>query len=119
MGVGTLIQAGTTSDSAVSVAVSSFGLLLLGFGISYAMPSLVVSVMGSVPRELSGIGSGALNSARQTGAVVGVAILGSILNGASSIETGTKVGVIVSGVLLLVGAVVVFGFVGRAQKTTA
>ncbi|MFE3128020.1 MFS transporter [Streptomyces hydrogenans] len=119
MGVGTLVQAGTTSDSAVSVAVSSLGLLLLGFGISYAMPSLVVAVMGSVPRELSGIASGALNSARQTGAVVGVAILGSILNGASSIEAGTRVSVIASGVLLLIGSVVVFGFVGRGQKKAA
>ncbi|MGW4160219.1 MFS transporter [Streptomyces sp. NPDC004788] len=119
MGVGTLVQAFTTSGSAVSVAVSSLGLLMLGFGISYAMPSLVVSVMGSVPRELSGIASGALNSARQTGAVVGVAILGSILNGASSVQSGTKVSVIASGVLLLIGAVVVFGFVGRQKKAAA
>lgn len=119
MGVGTLIQAGTTSDSTAALVVSSLGLLMLGFGISYAMPSLVVGVMSSVPRELAGIGSGAFNSARQTGAVVGVAILGSILNTSSSVQSGARVGVIISGVLLLIGAVMVFRFVGREQKKAA
>jgi DHA2 family methylenomycin A resistance protein-like MFS transporter len=117
MGVGTLIQAFTTSSSAASVTVSSIGLLLLGFGISFAMPSLVVGVMSSVPRELSGIGSGALNSARQTGAVLGVAVLGVLLNRASSIESGTRISVILAGALLLVGAIAVGTFVGRKPKT--
>ncbi|MFE1267847.1 MFS transporter [Streptomyces sp. NPDC058758] len=119
MGAGTLVQAGTTSGSAASVVAGSLGLLLLGFGISYALPSLVVAVMGAVPRELSGVASGALNSARQTGAVVGVAVLGAILNGASSVEAGTRVGAVVSGVLLLTGSVVVRAFLGRERQETA
>jgi MFS transporter, DHA2 family, methylenomycin A resistance protein len=116
MAGGTLLQAFVTSTSTTALVVSLFGLLLVGFGISYAMPSLLVSVMGSVPRELSGIGSGALNSARQTGAVLGVAVLGVILTDATSIASGTRIAVMTAGALLLVGAAVVVTFVGRAPR---
>jgi DHA2 family methylenomycin A resistance protein-like MFS transporter len=120
MAVGTLIQALTTSTSTTATVFSAVGLLILGFGISFAMPSLMVAVMGSVPRDLVGIGSGALNSARQTGAILGVAVLGVMLSGAggASIAAGTRMAVIVAGCLLLVGAGVVSVYVGRQAKTS-
>jgi DHA2 family methylenomycin A resistance protein-like MFS transporter len=33
---------------------------LLGFGVSFAIPSLITAIVGSVPKEQTGIGSGAL-----------------------------------------------------------
>jgi DHA2 family methylenomycin A resistance protein-like MFS transporter len=69
--------------------------------------------MGAVPRELSGIGSGALNSARQTGAVLGVAVLGVVLSNADSIDSGTRIAMLISGVLLLLGAGTVLTYLGR------
>jgi DHA2 family methylenomycin A resistance protein-like MFS transporter len=118
MAIGTLIQALTTSTSTGAVVLGMAGLLVLGFGISYAMPSLMVAVMGSVPRELVGIGSGALNSARQTGAILGVALLGALLStGSGSVASGTRLAVILAGGLLLVGAGVVATYVGRQTRT--
>lgn len=117
MGVATLIQALFTGDSTASVVATTVGLLLLGFGISLAIPSLVTAVVGSVPREQSGIGSGALNSVRQTGAVLGVAVLGAVLGSSSSVAAGTQAALVVAGVLLLLGAVVAGMFIGRYTST--
>jgi DHA2 family methylenomycin A resistance protein-like MFS transporter len=46
------------------------------------MPALVLT---NAPKELSGVASGLLNAARQTGAVLGVALLGAALGTGSSI----------------------------------
>jgi DHA2 family methylenomycin A resistance protein-like MFS transporter len=112
MAVGTLIQVPFTSNSTLSVVMNCVGLLLLGFGVSFAIPSLITAIVGSVPKEQTGIGSGALNSARQTGAVLGVAILGAY----GSSTTGTAVSLGVIGVLLLLGAVTVGISIGRPGR---
>ncbi|WP_328612619.1 MFS transporter [Amycolatopsis sp. NBC_00355] len=100
MSSGTLLQAFATS-----AALSVVALALLGFGVSLAIPSLLTATIGSVPRDLAGIAGGALNASRQTGAVLGVAILGSLLN-----VTTTAVTLAVASVLLLAGAAIVARF---------
>jgi DHA2 family methylenomycin A resistance protein-like MFS transporter len=116
MAAGTLIQVPFTSNSTLSVVMNCFGLLLLGFGVSFAIPSLITAIVGSVPKEHTGIGSGALNSARQTGAVLGVAILGAIVSAHGTSTSGTAISLGVIGVLLLVGAVTVATSIGRPAK---
>ncbi|MEV4144624.1 MFS transporter [Amycolatopsis sp. NPDC049691] len=74
-------------------------LAMLGFGVSLAIPSLLTAVVGSAPRELAGIAGGALNASRQTGAVLGVAVLGALLS-----ATSTTTALAAAGVLLLGGA---------------
>jgi DHA2 family methylenomycin A resistance protein-like MFS transporter len=54
------------------------GYLLIGFGYGMAVPTLSAAAMQSVPAERSGVGAGVLNTARQAGASVGLAVLGSI-----------------------------------------
>ena len=73
-------------------------LALLGFGVSLAIPSLLTAVVGSASRELAGMAGGALNASRQTGAVLGVAVLGALLN-----ATTTTTSLAVAGAVLLVG----------------
>ncbi|AUG79108.1 MFS transporter [Kitasatospora sp. MMS16-BH015] len=106
MAVGALVQAPFTDNSGLGLAATIVGLLAFGFGVSFALPALVAGVAGTVPTELAGIGAGTLNSARQVGASLGVAILGVILNLASSSAAGTEQALIVGGVALLVGAVI-------------
>ncbi|MFC4032599.1 MFS transporter [Streptomyces polygonati] len=55
------------------------GLFLLGLGMAATMPSMTVAAMRAAPRELAGIASGVLTAARQVGAVLGVALLGSLI----------------------------------------
>ncbi len=112
MGVGVLIQSACTSDSTASLVMMCVGLLVLGFGVSFAIPPLMTAVVGSVAKEQSGIASGALNSARQTGAVLGVAVLGAVTGSAASAGDGTRLALVVAGVALLVGAGVVAACIG-------
>ncbi|MFI5591343.1 MFS transporter [Amycolatopsis sp. NPDC051758] len=92
MSSGTLIQAFAPALSVVALA-------LLGFGVSLVIPSLLTAVIGAAPRELAGMAGGALNASRQTGAVLGVAILGAL--------APTGLALPVAAVVLLIGAVMV------------
>ena len=100
------------TGAAHTVLIGS-GLLVFGFGVSFAIPSLVVSVISSTPKEQAGIGSGALNSARQTGAVVGVAVLGSVLHSAGSTAHGTRTALIVAVAALTAGLLLATAYIGR------
>ncbi|WP_405723166.1 MFS transporter [Streptomyces sp. NBC_01537] len=99
------------NDGTGSKVLTGVGLLVFGFGVSFAIPSLVTTMVSSVPKEQAGIASGALNSARQTGAVAGVAILGSVLH--ASGDSGTRVALAVAAVALATGALLAVGFIGR------
>jgi DHA2 family methylenomycin A resistance protein-like MFS transporter len=52
--------------------------LLSGLGYGLLVPAISAAAMAAVPADRSGVGSGILNSARQVGAAVGLAVLGSI-----------------------------------------
>ncbi|MFH8727932.1 MFS transporter [Streptomyces termitum] len=73
MGAGTLVPAVTTSP-----VPTGAGLALLGFGVSFALPPLMTAVLGAAPAHRTGTASGALNASRQTGATLGVAVLGAL-----------------------------------------
>ncbi|RSD13119.1 MFS transporter [Amycolatopsis eburnea] len=98
MAMGTLIEA-------CSPVLSVLALALLGFGVSLAIPSLLTAVVGSAPPELAGIAGGALNASRQTGAVLGVAVLGVLASG-----TSTAFALTTAAVLLFAGGVSCFLF---------
>ncbi|MGW3207922.1 MFS transporter [Streptomyces sp. NPDC001135] len=114
MGAGALLQAPFTGDSHLAWAATVVGLLAFGFGVSFALPALVAGMASSVPPELAGIGAGALNSARQVGASLGVAVLGAVLDLSSTNTGGTRWALVVGGLTLLLGAIVaVTGLRGR------
>ena len=48
---------------------------LLGVGIGLSLPAMMAAGMTALPRAVQGVGSGALNTARQLGFALGVAIL--------------------------------------------
>ncbi len=61
-------------------------LLVGGAGMAMAMTPTTSAAMGSVPVDKAGIGSGVLNSSRQVGGALGVAVMGAILG--SYIDVG-------------------------------
>ncbi|HEX4063466.1 MAG TPA: MFS transporter [Streptosporangiaceae bacterium] len=69
---------GTTTSLGLLVA----GTVVLGL-ISLAMPAMTAVVVGSAGREHSGVASGVLNTARQAGGALGVALLGALLAGSA------------------------------------
>jgi EmrB/QacA subfamily drug resistance transporter len=67
------------------------GLVVLGFGVGVASPTVAFAALGAVPRERSGMASGAVNTARQLGFAVGIAVLGTVFTagaGAALREAG-------------------------------
>jgi len=76
IGVGGLLLGLVGADSTWRVLVP--GLCVLGAGVGMANPSLASAALAAVPRERSGMASGAVNTARQLGFALGVAVLGSV-----------------------------------------
>jgi MFS transporter, DHA2 family, methylenomycin A resistance protein len=69
-------------------------LLVLGFGLGLVVPVMTSSLLGSVEAERSGVASGVLNTARQTGSVIGVALFGSL--GAGGVVAGLHESIVIS-----------------------
>ncbi len=83
IGVGGLLMARVDAGASWGILVP--GLAVLGVGVGLSNPIVTSAALSSVPRERSGMASGAVNTARQLGFAVGVAVLGSVFTaGATS-----------------------------------
>ncbi len=80
VGVGDLLQARVRPGSGAGVLVP--GMICVGLGAGLALPPLSSALVGAVPPERAGMAGGALNSARQLGLAVGVAVLGGVVSAA-------------------------------------
>lgn len=96
--------------------VMALALLLMGCGISQVLPALISAVMSSLGREQAGIASGMLNSSRQVGAVLGVAVLGVILNTDQPLSSGYHWALLVTCGVVVLGLLVTVCFI-RARNT--
>jgi predicted MFS family arabinose efflux permease len=80
------------------------GLLLGGVGMGMTMTPVTAAAMSAVSVDKAGVGSAVLNSARQVGGSVGIAIMGSIVAGASSYLGGFHDALRVGAILCIAGA---------------
>jgi EmrB/QacA subfamily drug resistance transporter len=64
--------------------------VLYGMGLGLAIAQLTSVVLGDIPAQYYGAGSGANNTLRQVGAAIGVAILGAVLASSISATTSTQ-----------------------------
>jgi EmrB/QacA subfamily drug resistance transporter len=76
IGAGGLLMMFIDADSTWRALV--VGLCVVGIGAGMANPTLASAALAAVPRERSGMASGAVNTARQLGFAVGVAALGTV-----------------------------------------
>ncbi|WP_097196495.1 MFS transporter [Blastococcus aggregatus] len=76
IGAGCLLMTSVDADSTWRTLVA--GLAVLGAGVGVANPTLASAALAAVPRERSGMASGAVNTARQLGFAVGVSVLGTV-----------------------------------------
>ena len=72
------------------------GLLLTGAGVPFVLPSVVTAIVNAAPAGAAGAAGGLLNSIRQVGATIGVAVMGAFVADATGSGTGAP--------LLLAGA---------------
>jgi len=76
IGAGALLLTLVSPGSSWTVALP--GLIVSGLGVGMAMPVMMAAVMASVPRQRAGMASGAVNTARQLGYALGIAVLGTV-----------------------------------------
>ena len=72
-----LLDAGASTPYAAMVVQ----LVAFGAGIGLIVPLMTSEMLGAVERSASGVASGTLNTMRQTGSVIGVALFGSLAGG--------------------------------------
>ncbi|WP_331771246.1 MFS transporter (plasmid) [Embleya sp. NBC_00888] len=60
--------------------VLAVGLVCTGFGVSFALPALVTTVISTAPEGTAGAAGGLLNAVRQIGATIGVASMGAFVS---------------------------------------
>jgi DHA2 family methylenomycin A resistance protein-like MFS transporter len=81
--------------------------MVLAAGIGLLVPQMTSVLMGSVDRSRSGIAAGTLNTMRQTGSVLGVAVFGSLVS--ARFTSGLHVALVLSMLLIVAGAAVMAG----------
>ncbi len=69
----------TAGGVALSAGALSLGLAVTGLGVALVLPALVTAVVNAAPEGTAGAAGGVLNAARQSGATLGVAAMGSAL----------------------------------------
>jgi EmrB/QacA subfamily drug resistance transporter len=121
MGLGMVLLAGSLFIFSRLDASSDFwnllpGLIVGGFGMALVMTPTTSAAMGSVPIDKAGVGSAVLNSMRQVGGALGIAVIGAIIaesvnaapgtpEGAAQFVTGYQHALTVAALIALAGAV--------------
>src|SRR6478609_1930777 len=82
IGIGGLLM--TVVDASSTWRALVAGLAVLGAGVGMANPTLASAALAAVPRERSGMASGAVNTGRQLGFAIGVAALGTVFTTAAT-----------------------------------
>ncbi|SMG50571.1 MFS transporter [Paraburkholderia susongensis] len=85
--------------SRFSAVPFAFALPAIGLAASLITPVATTTLMASVESVRSGIAAGVLNAARQTGAVLGVTVSGSMIAMRHSIVDGMRSGLLLAGAL--------------------
>ena len=108
------------SDSASFLAMLP-GLALIPAGMGLAVPAMTTAILASVERRQAGTASAVLNTARQVGGAMGVAVYGALVATptAAAVLIGIEAAMAVSTVLLLLGALLaVYGIAAHAAPAT-
>jgi MFS transporter, DHA2 family, methylenomycin A resistance protein len=91
-------------------------LILIGIGVGITTPAMNLAVLDSVERTQSGLASGILNSARQTGGVIGVALLGALLGEPTTWAGAESAQFLAAGVFCLAGSLAFAASIDWSQR---
>jgi DHA2 family methylenomycin A resistance protein-like MFS transporter len=83
------------------VALLSMLTIPVGLGSALAIPTMTALLVGSVPAERAGTASGALNTCRQLGGALAVAVFGALVAHRETFLDGMRVSLLIAALLLL------------------
>ncbi|MFC4043414.1 MFS transporter [Dactylosporangium siamense] len=124
VGAGDLLQARLTASSPGTALIP--GLVVAGVGVAMVLPVLASAALAAAPPERSGMASGAVNTFRQLGFALGVAVFGAVFSHRLAAHRDPRAGVadaldqtlLVAGVVALAAGVLVLLFVRRPAGAT-
>jgi predicted MFS family arabinose efflux permease len=120
-GIGILLTNANISPHA-GIGQIGWTMFVAGVGVGMALVPVTSAALGTVPAEHSGMAASANNTFRELGAVVGVAVLGSIVNGQLTVNLVRKltaIGIPKSFQQLVVSAVTTGTYQSQAKAATA
>jgi DHA2 family methylenomycin A resistance protein-like MFS transporter len=82
--------------------------VMIGAGIGLTVPPMTSALLATVDRRQSGVASGVLNTTRQIGSVIGVALFGSLIADRKRFIAGMHVALYISIAAVLIGALAAF-----------
>ena len=88
-------------------------MLAAGAGMALTMPAVTTAVMDAAPASRGGAAAGLLNTARQVGSALGVAVAGSLLASRAGFLPGLHLALAVSGAAFLAGVLVTLAWLDR------
>jgi DHA2 family methylenomycin A resistance protein-like MFS transporter len=88
-------------------------MLAAGSGMALTMPAATTAVLDAAPGSRAGTAAGLINTARQVGGALGVAVAGALVSSARGFVPGLHMALAVCGGAFLLGAVVTAATVGR------
>lgn len=91
-------------------------LVATGFGMAVTMPAATAAVMGAAPSDRGGVASGVLNTARQVGGTVGIALFGALVAQRSGFVPGMRVGAGLAAGAFLLGCGLAAGLVAEPLR---
>jgi len=78
--MGAALAVGTATSAASGAGFLAGWFAVTGFGLGMAMPTMLNAALSALSPERSGSGSALMTAARQVGATIGVAVLGTVLS---------------------------------------
>jgi MFS transporter, DHA2 family, methylenomycin A resistance protein len=94
-------------------------LAIIGGGLGLLVPPLTSTLLGSVEKARSGIAAGVLNSTRQTGSVLGVALFGSLVGQPGTFMAGAHASLVISACLLVAAGAAIWRGASTPEGGTA
>lgn len=91
---------------AISYAVLVLPLAATGFGMGMTMPAVTAALTEAAPAHHAGLAAGVINAARQTGSVIGIALLGGVLGAGDSVTTQLRYALGIAALAFFVGVIV-------------
>lgn len=118
---GYCLLAGTTAATPYGDLVAP--MLLAGGGIALVIPTITTATLAAVPADRAGIASGLVNSARQVGGMIGIALFGYLVRNpdpAPFLQGMHQASYATSGLLIFGAVLGLFGIAGhdRQRKRT-
>jgi len=97
------------------------GLALIPAGMGLGVPAMTTSILADVERRRAGTASAVLNTARQVGGAVGVAVFGALVAAGANAEilSGIRLAMGISSALLLLAALLAFVCIRRRDPSPA